>query len=111
LFDTYFENIIINDNQINKNLSAIHQNSLTDSNTSVSTSESSTLSGATEIMEFIGDDWHKISNIELSISKKNILSNADEQVIENSDKIIENKQESFTYIANLLCYSPKGYIR
>jgi len=89
------------DNQINKNLSAIHQNSLTDSNTSVSTFESSTPSGATEIMEFIGDDWHKISNIESSIPKKNILSNADEQVIENSDKIIENEQEFSTHIANL----------
>jgi len=89
------------DNQINKNLSAIHQNSLTDSNTSVSTFESCTSSSTTEIMEFIRDDQHKISNIESSIPKKNILFNADKQVIENSDKIIKNEQESYTHIANL----------
>jgi len=86
------------ENQIDKRLTAIHQNSLTSSNSSI---ESSTPSGATEIVEFIGDDWLQFSSVELNVSRKNIASNSEEPAIGNFDEITKSKLEFRDYIADL----------
>lgn len=72
-------------NQLNKSSFRINQNSLIDSEVSV---ESSTPSGASKIVKFIGDEWQNIS----SVSPKNVSSNVEQ--IKNSNKIINNMQDS-----------------
>ncbi|XP_018360085.1 PREDICTED: probable serine/threonine-protein kinase DDB_G0283337 [Trachymyrmex cornetzi] len=87
----------IKESNSHKSLSIIHQNLSTDSNISVESSAPP--SGATEIANFIGDDWLKDLSVDSSNPKENV-SNIEKHVIESSDDIIENEQESRTQIAN-----------
>ncbi|KYN13287.1 hypothetical protein ALC57_14528 [Trachymyrmex cornetzi] len=87
----------IKESNSHKSSSIIHQNLSTDSNMSVE--NSAPPSSATEIANFIGDDWLKDLSVDSSNPKENV-SNIEKHVIESSDDIIENEQESRTQIAN-----------
>lgn len=57
-------------------------------------------SGASEILNAVGNDWLENSSTDCNVSNKDTSSSAKEPVINNSDKTIENRQESRNHIAD-----------